>query len=565
MRTYFSTKRDQKYTQDLQAKTEASIIELKRMECYTAMIYRVVSDQDFINQCQSKEALEELFQSAILAQVDSYNSRTDDGSAGDNEEIREGLVKQLGDFLKQQLQTNNIISDLTQLNLENRHELDQYIKKAKTNRDDIADLSEAAQSILEEHRAYLMDCKEALQSHEIAKKTPTKETNFHELALEKSPASSRDKYGKTLLEKIIATKEPQLLAACLYSLRSQNINFNKIIDCCLTKAVERDDPDIILNIANNINLDLKTFFTADNLENHPNTLAYLIRHDDLCNPSVLRQALENSYLSNQATINDTVHQEPLNEVVKKALQEKYDFYQRADRVASFYKDASLHVIEKSQSVSDENKEIYKNKLEAISTQIADTLNEKSLPDLSAQAGEVADKLLSNTNIQKNTGFFRPCCGLNKTQTEINNRQKALRWGPKQRELDRKTREIPDYLTMDILNQIPLSKDEREACAKRAVEARAVFKETLDYLSKRYDKDDHKLKILEQRIDYYISGKGPDNQPYNAETFIQQLQKDQNDYSNLGDARNCWTKFFKKKTTTIKKLEQASLALKAITA
>ncbi|MCD8525077.1 MAG: hypothetical protein LRY67_04955 [Gammaproteobacteria bacterium] len=364
-------------------------------------------------------------------------------------------------------------------------------------------------------------------------------------------------------DRCIAVADRELLRGIFDNYKSyDNVGlFASIFRTLLNKAEALDDPDLIIDIATYIELNLKeNFFTEEKLKEHvgPNTLAYLISNDGLCDHELLRKELKHRYVKGPQQAQRLMN---LENPVKIALQEKYDFYQHVDRVADFYHAASLHVIEKSLSVSnDDDKRTYQSKLQSISTVISENLDPNSVDDaldLSDQANTIADRLIDAPGIQKNTGLFHPCCGLNKTQTEINKRQKALRWGPKKRELNRETIKIGDSLTANILNQIPLSKEEQEACAKRAVEARAVFKATLDYLSNRYGKNDNKFKILEQRIDYYIRGYGDDNQEeYNAQKFLEQLNQDLKDSSNLAEARHWWTTLFKNKPKTIEKLEKA---------
>ncbi|MCD8542140.1 MAG: hypothetical protein LRY69_01465 [Gammaproteobacteria bacterium] len=189
-------------------------------------------------------------------------------------------------------------------------------------------------------------------------------------------------------------------------------NFEKIVQGLLNQAIKLDDPVLILDIANlylswsdNPNDIKNRFFSAQKLEIiGPNTLAYLISNDGLCDHELLRKELKHRYVKDphkpQRLMNT---QNP----VRIALQKKYDFYQNVDRVANFYHAACRHVIEKGKSVSGQQKEfnIYKNKLQAIATEIASTLNSDATEKISAQAASVADKLIDNEYIGKTLAFF----------------------------------------------------------------------------------------------------------------------------------------------------------------
>lgn len=263
-----------------------------------------------------------------------------------------------------------------------------------------------------------------------------------------------------------------------------------------------------------------------------------------------------------------------SEEVCVALNKNLAIAERADRLAVFYDKETRHICQ----VYQKNETLYTKKADIILKKYTESA--KSLDTLEREAFNIATNFsLPRSYLnERRSGCVSDPHTLSKVQRLFDdaytlfpsvNRpiertwvklSNSLPFSARQNDtsvLNREIATVDQRLHESLLNRIPLSYEEKDACVKRAALARGAFKKTLEYLDHRKYGNDKK-EVMETYLQQYINGRNKENKPYSAQDLIKDLEEAKGETGELGKKVGFWASNTSHKLTKDLKKHQAAL-------
>ena len=228
--------------------------------------------------------------------------------------------------------------------------------------------------------------------------------------------------------------------------------------------------------------------------------------------------------------------------VWKALKEKQQKHRRFEKLAHFYEDAIIHVVDKYKKAP----EYYADKAKSLLVQLSDAADRQY--ELAQEA-----KIIANALTQSNNGLAKRGCSLfslSKTQRLVKNARDKLE----------ASSVVPQTLQPDVISatesnvtkteinamlvSLEGSDETQKITRQRAALARAAFKNTLQYLEKQCDKEKPdstsvaKKEIMDGLIATYSSSKSNYNE-FIAKVQAQFARPSSDGETTLMSKRGCW--------------------------
>ncbi len=598
--SYFSTRRDKIYRQKLEQKLKPKLVQLGREDRYSELCLQVTKDalrvligsqdkKELLSQSEVGKLIELMLCTVLKAYEDAMLSRLKPGE-NITDEGPTALLADMETYLRYQIAENELAKSLAD---KTSAELKDFLAKAEQENGQIQAKSVEVQTVYATYTEDTTIVAKGISRHSVGKGREEFLDIAPSLAVQ-AMDMFEEKNGMTLLDEAIKLGDLTLIAnmlaytkACsrdvlrqLLALSRKKIAQSKnstkllmnliggayLFDSelgCRLKAEYDGSKSRSINIARSDGtaLELELVLSTENFTEIADQI--LAQADDKTLVILIQGSGQKVWPHNcgdrWAKIHAEVTQRYLQEnndmpsVVWEVLKEKQKKHQRFKQLAHFYEDAIVHVVTEYRYAPQHYAEKARVLLTVLSVAV----------DLGYPLTQVAENVANAVTMPKSLMSNKRGCSLfslTKTQSLVKNAKDKLQG----------ITVIPQVLQPPVVNSTPTKTEIREtlvslegseaaqeATRQRAAIARAVFKNTLDYLEKQCNKPNPdqvsiaKKAIMDNLIATYSSDKTP-----GARVFVAAVQAQLAKPSSDSDhpptlmTKRCWWAFWQPKSAEL---------------
>ncbi len=539
---YFSTERGLDYDQKLREKVNPTLLFYTREDRYLELCELTIDP--LILSRSSRENVDNMIKEVLVQVLASYQEAMKGHGNPLPEEGRKQLdcLADLMFYLTYKIEENELAKKLVN---ETSEQLDERLSKVFEERQCLREKFDRLQAIVANREADLVDAKKQISRHSAVKT----HKNSKEIAsvLVREPINMlSEENGMTLLDEAVELGDLTLIADMLAYADSVGNSLEAYLE---TQYIDPTRAMPFLPSPDRGSAS-KGCLTDEQFSEIAKQM--LKRADDKKLVSYIKSAGNKEWPHNDAAQWTRIDAELKRRYVEKnekmphkvwqALKERQKKHRRFEKLAHFYEDAIIHVVDKYKKAP----KYYADKAKSLLVQLSDAADRQN--DLAQEA-----KIIANALTQSNNGLAQRSCSLfsfSKTQRLVKNARDKLE----------ASSVVPQTLQSDVISatesnftktkinamlvSLEGSDEKQKITRQRAVLARAAFKNTLQYLEKQCDKEKPdstsvaKKEIMDGLIATYSSSKISYDE-FIAKVQAQFARPSSDGETTLMSKRGCW--------------------------